>query len=75
LRNPSQLGADQEGIDPTGSGAEMRVVQDHPPQTPVVGVPVPRHPLIVDVEVGRLRPLKKAVTCVAAAADLSGLPA
>ena len=29
----------------------MRVVQDHPPQAPVVGIAVPLDPLVVDVEV------------------------
>ena len=35
-------------------GAEMRVVQDHPAQAPVIRVALPLHPLLVDVEVGRL---------------------
>ena len=54
LRDPAQLRADQEGVDPARRGAEMRVVQDHPPQAPVVGIAVPLDPLVVDVEVGRL---------------------
>ena len=54
LGDPAQLRADQEGVDPAGRGAEMRVVQDHPPQAPVVGIAVPVDPLVIDVEVGGL---------------------
>ena len=55
LRDPAQLRADQEGVDPARRGAEVRVVQDHPAQAPVVRVAVPLDPLVVDVEVRRLR--------------------
>ena len=35
LRDPAQLAADQEGIDPARRGAEMGIVQNHPPEAPV----------------------------------------
>ena len=54
----------------------MRVVQDHPAQAPVVGIAVPLDPLVVDVEVRRLRLAEESGDLRApAAALLSELPA
>ena len=53
LREPAHLRADQEGVDAARRRAEMRVVQDHPPQAPVAGRAGPADGLARDVEVGR----------------------